>query len=254
MNTDYYKILNLQRDCQDADIKAAYRKLSLKVEFVVDIQRKAVYDQYGSKGLKNGIPPRDEYEGSSQGYEFHGDAEKVFNGFFGTKNPFADFFVGQVDSNATTFGKKFNGLHGLAMNKSIFAPTQDPALDFDINLTLEELYTGTLKKIKVSRKLLNDDGMTTNVREKILTVEIFPGWKAGTKIIFPKEGDQGPNKIPADIAFVVKETKHERFTRKGDDLVFVAEVPLVNALVGHHVEIITLDERILRIPVNETIK
>ncbi|KAJ3313091.1 Mitochondrial translocator assembly and maintenance protein 41 [Boothiomyces sp. JEL0838] len=231
---NYYKILNLKRDCEDAEIKAAYRKLSLKKEKVTIINS--------------------EFEGSIQGYEFHGDPEKVFNEFFGTKNPFADFFVGQVDSsNTATFGKKFNGLHGLASNNSIFAPTQDPTLEFDIHLTLEELYTGALKKIKISRKLLNDDGMTTSVKEKILTVEISSGWRAGTKIIFPKEGDQGPNKIPSDVAFIVKETKHDRFTRKGDDLIFVAEIPLVNALIGHHVEVLTLDGRILRIPVNETI-
>ncbi|KAJ3262068.1 DnaJ sub B member 13 [Boothiomyces macroporosus] len=250
---DYYKILNLKRDCEDAEIKAAYRKLSLKFH----PERNSAP---GTKQIFMNIAEAydvlsNEFEGSMQGYEFHGDPEKVFNEFFGTKNPFADFFVGQVDSsNTATFGKKFNGLHGLASNNSIFAPTQDPTLEFDINLTLEELYTGALKKIKISRKLLNDDGMTTSVKEKILTVEISSGWRAGTKIIFPKEGDQGPNKIPSDVAFIVKETKHDRFTRKGDDLIFVAEIPLVNALIGHHVEVLTLDERILRIPVNETIK
>lgn len=50
--------------------------------------------------------------------------------------------------------------------------------------------------MKISRKVLNDDGRTTSTREKILTITVKRGWKEGTKITFPKEGDQGPNKIP----------------------------------------------------------
>lgn len=46
---------------------------------------------------------------------------------------------------------------------------------------------------------MNDDGMTTSAVEKILTIKVTPGWKEGTKVIFPREGDQGPNKIPGLI-------------------------------------------------------
>jgi DnaJ family protein B protein 13 len=52
-------------------------------------QRKAIYDQFGVKGLKNGVPPRDDFLGFAGGYMFHGDADQVFNDFFGTKNPFS---------------------------------------------------------------------------------------------------------------------------------------------------------------------
>lgn len=45
-------------------------------------------------------------------------------------------------------------------------------------------------------QVLNDDGRTTSMREKILTITVKRGWKEGTRITFPKEGDQGPNKIP----------------------------------------------------------
>ena len=108
----------------------------------------------------------------------------------------SDFFVGQVDINSKKFGAKFGGLQGLANSAKIFEPTQDKAAEFDLVLTLEELYAGTMKKIKISRKVLNNDGMTTSALEKILTIKVAPGWRQGTKIIFAKEGDQGPNKIP----------------------------------------------------------
>jgi len=103
-----------------------------------------------------------------------------------------------VDINAKKFGVKFGGLHGLANSEKIFEPTQDKPAEFDLNMTLEELYSGTLKKIKISRKALNDDGMTTSTVEKILTIKVVAGWRKDTKIIFAKEGDQGPNKIPGE--------------------------------------------------------
>ena len=37
---------------------------------------------------------------------------------------------------------------------------------------------------------MNEDGNTSSIKEKILSIDVQPGWKDGTKIIFPKEGDQ----------------------------------------------------------------
>jgi DnaJ homolog subfamily B member 13 len=108
-----------------------------------------------------------------------------------------DFFVSQVDDGGNrTFGKKFGGLHGMAHT---FVKTQDPPVEFALDLTLEELYHGCVKKVKISRRILSDDGMTTASSDKILTIEVGPGWKEGTKIVFSKEGDQGANKIPGKL-------------------------------------------------------
>lgn len=60
--------------------------------------------------------------------------------------------------------------------------------------------------------------MTTTSVEKILTIEVHAGWAVGTKIVFANEGDQGPNKIPADLVFIIRCAKHERFDRHADDL------------------------------------
>ncbi|KAI8902245.1 DnaJ domain-containing protein [Globomyces pollinis-pini] len=275
LQADYYKVLNLKRNCQDDDIKNAFRKLSLKnhpernnapgskqtflqiceaYSVLSNAERKAIYDQFGTKGLKNGVPSRDHFTGFLEGYEFHGDGDKVFNEFFGTTNPFTDFFVGQEESLLENhFGKKFGGMYGLNFKNSILQPTQDPPVHFDIECTLEELFIGTIKKVKISRNIFNGDGMTTSPVDKILTIQIFPGWKVGTKIIFQKEGDQAPNKIPADLIFTIKEKKNARFERLNDDLIYNVEIPLFKALVGYSLEIQTLDDRILRIPINETI-
>ena len=46
---------------------------------------------------------------------------------------------------------------------------------------------------------MNDDGHTSSIRDKILTITVKKGWKPGTRITFPEEGDQGPNNVPGLI-------------------------------------------------------
>ncbi|CAF4937587.1 unnamed protein product, partial [Rotaria magnacalcarata] len=46
--------------------------------------------------------------------------------------------------------------------------------------------------------VLNDDGITSSIREKILSITVKRGWLPGTKVTFEGEGDQGPNNIPSD--------------------------------------------------------
>jgi DnaJ family protein B protein 13 len=46
---------------------------------------------------------------------------------------------------------------------------------------------------------MNEDGHTSSIREKILTITVKKGWKPGTKITFPEEGDQGPNNVPGNF-------------------------------------------------------
>merc|ERR1712098_962800 len=73
---------------------------------------------------------------------------------------------------------------------------------------------------------------TSSVRDKILPIRIKKGWRQGTKITCNKEGDQGPNTIPADIIYILKEKEHDLFKRNGDDLIYKAKIPLGKALVG----------------------
>ena len=43
---------------------------------------------------------------------------------------------------------------------------------------------------------MNEDGHTSSIRDKILTITVKKGWKPETRITFPEEGDQGPNNVP----------------------------------------------------------
>jgi len=89
--------------------------------------------------------------------------------------------------------------------------------------------------------------------EEILTIEIKPGWKKGTKITFPEKGNEQLNVLPADLVFVIDEKPHSTFTRDGNDLVFTQTIPLVEALTGYTVRLTTLDGRSLTIPINNVI-
>ena len=89
--------------------------------------------------------------------------------------------------------------------------------------------------------------------EEILTIEIKPGWKKGTKITFPEKGNEQLNVLPADLVFIIDEKPHSTFTRDGNDLVVTQTISLVEALTGYTVHLTTLDGRSLTIPINNVI-
>lgn len=41
-----------------------------------------------------------------------------------------------------------------------------------------------------SPQVMTEDGHASTIKDKILTIDVRPGWKPGTKITFEKEGDQ----------------------------------------------------------------
>ncbi|KAI0288793.1 hypothetical protein BC826DRAFT_1092918 [Russula brevipes] len=96
-----------------------------------------------------------------------------------------------------------------------------------LKLSLEDLYSGTTKHLKVSRRKL--DGST---EERVLEIAVQPGWKQGTKIRFPRAGNETAGGSSPDLVFIVEDKPHPRFTRSGDDLIAKIEVPLVEALTN----------------------
>jgi DnaJ family protein B protein 4 len=110
-------------------------------------------------------------------------------------------------------------------------PTSVPEIIRPLALSLQELYTGTTKHLKVSRKLLNG-----GVEDRVLDITVLPGWKSGTKIRFPKAGNEvksdGYEVISQDLVFVVEEKEHPTFKRDGNDLIATVEIRLVDALTN----------------------
>ncbi|MEQ2199137.1 DnaJ subfamily B member 4 [Xenoophorus captivus] len=189
-------------------------------------------------GLKGGNGPAPDGQGTNFTYTFHGDPHATFATFFGGSNPFEMFFGRkangrddedmEVDGNDpfgsfTSFnlnGFPRDGHSGQQRRK------QDPPIIHELRVTLEEVFQGCTKKMKISHKRLNPDGRTMRTEDKILTIEIKRGWKEGTKITFPREGDESPNTIPADIVFVIKDKPHPHFRREGSNIVYPVRVSL----------------------------
>ena len=86
-------------------------------------------------------------------------------------------------------------------------PSKPPTLQRDLYLSLEELASGCRKRLRLS-----SEGIYGNSISKIFTIDIRPGWKAGTKITFPYP------EYGSDIQFTVRETPHAHLKREGDNL------------------------------------
>ena len=116
-----------------------------------------------------------------------------------------------------------------------------------------------LHKLFISNPKLNSDSNCLNgcrktlPVEEILTIDIKPGWKKGTKITFPEKGNEQPNVIPSDLVFIIDEKPHSVFTRDGNDLIVTQKIPLAEALTGYTLHLTTLDGRNLTVPINTVI-
>ncbi|CAN4078886.1 unnamed protein product [Withania somnifera] len=273
MGVDYYKILQVDKNAKDDDLKKAYRKLAMKwhpdknpnnkkeaeakfkqiseaYEVLSDSQKRAIYDQYGEEGLKGQVPPPDAAAGGPGGATFFqtGEGPNVFR--FNPRNAndiFSEFFGFSSsmfgDDIFSSFGE------GRPMNTG---PRKAPPIERTLPCSLEELYKGTTKKMKISREIADASGKTLPV-EEILTIDVKPGWKKGTKITFPEKGNEEPNIVSSDLVFIVDEKPHSVFTRDGNDLVIIQKISLAEALTGYTVHLTTLDGRKLTIPINNVI-
>lgn len=243
MGRDYYKMLDLNKNATEDEIKKAYRKLALKYhpdknkspeaeerfkeiaeayEVLSDKKKRDIYDTYGEEGLKSGTR-NENYESFT--YTFHGDPLATFAQFFFNSNPFQELFNMEIDDLIMPKSRKLQ---------------QDPPIIHDLYIGLDDILTGCQKNVKITRKVLQSNGRLEN-EDKILHINIKPGWKAGTKITFPKEGDQGINKIPADIVFIVRDKSHPYFKREGSDIRYHVKVTLRQALCGCTVKVPLLD-------------
>ncbi|MEO0275587.1 MAG: molecular chaperone DnaJ [candidate division WOR-3 bacterium] len=160
---DYYEILGVPRNATPEEIKKAYRRLALKYhpdrnpqnkkeaeekfreiseayEVLMDPQKRALYDRYGHEGLKGAFR-----EGGFTWKDFthFDDLEDIFGDI---RDIFEKFTFGE-DIFDIFFGKKkVKERKGERIRSS---PGED--LRVYVSLTLEEIYNGTEKTIKVKK-------------------------------------------------------------------------------------------------------
>ena len=91
--------------------------------------------------------------------------------------------------------------------------------------------------------------------DKILTINVKPGWKSGTKITFNQEGDQSPNALAADVIFIIRDKPHPHLKRDGSDIKYTAKLSLKEALSGNAiVRVPLLDGDTLTFSVKEIVR
>jgi DnaJ family protein B protein 4 len=87
------------------------------------------------------------------------------------------------------------------------AQTPEPTtVERPLEVTLEELFKGTHKKMKIKRKLFDEVTGKRTTQEKVLEMDIKPGLKKGSKIKFKGVGDQEEGG-QQDLHFVVTEVR-----------------------------------------------
>ena len=85
------------------------------------------------------------------------------------------------------------------------APTPEvTTVERPLPVTLEDLYKGSHKRMKIKRKTFDSRTGKRNVEDKILEIDIKPGYKAGTKIKFKGVGDQEEGGTQ-DMHFIISE-------------------------------------------------
>jgi len=225
-----------------------------------DPEKRQIYDQFGEEGLKGGGPGA---EGAGPGmgggargpggfsYQFSGDPNDMFARFF------KDSFQRSESFGESPFGG-FGGLFGGFANAAGGGMPGGfggegrvrPAV-FELHCSLEELYSGATRKMKVTRSSVT----LKRSPETVLEINIKPGWKAGTKVTFPGEGDEiGSTGAAQDVIFVIREKRHPLYTREGSNLLHHRKVPLVDALCGFKFDLDHLESGLtLRIAVTDIV-
>lgn len=263
----YYEALAITRAASMADIKKAYRKLSLKyhperaagpkaeaetifseISEAYDVlsnpARRAIYDQYGQKGLKEGVP---DGQGGVKGgkYRFNNNALEIFSTFFGTSSPFADI-LGTTGEEPPAF---YGDLTGMQLP---FAKQKAPAIIAQLEVTLSEVFNGANKVVAYTRKKLTDEGIT--VDEAVESqLEVKPGSEEGVISVLEGMGDQGVHYLPGDVEIELVLLPDLLWSREGNNLFFKHELTLAEALCGKIVEVPTFDGRELAVPVTQVV-
>jgi curved DNA-binding protein len=251
---DYYKVLGVDKNASEKEIKSAFRKLARKYhpdvnpddpqaetrfkeineayEVLGDSDKRAKYDQLGSEWQRwqqaGGGPGDFDWSrwatgpGGERVHVRYGTPDNLED-LFGGAGPFSDFF-----------NSIFGGLGGGARGGAGFGgfnyeprSRRGQDLEHRIEINLAEAYHGT-------SRLLTKDG-------RRLEVKIPAGAKTGTRVRVRGEGSSGVAGGQAgDLYLRVEVADDPRFERKGDDLHATVQTDLYTAVLGGEVRVPTL--------------
>lgn len=216
MNKDYYKILGIERTATDDEIKKAYRQLALK------------YHPDKNPGDKEA---EERFKVIAEAYSILSDKDK--RAAYDRPSPFADGFRTRNSSGFTVnvnemMGELWNKFYG---NGTWGFDVKGEDIRINLNITLEESYTGCKKDIVLPT------GET-------LKLDIKPGTYSGLKFRARGKGHKSKfNEMaqPGDVFIYINVLNDPRFKAIQHDLYREIEISLYDSLLGIEVEVETME-------------
>lgn len=236
---DYYKILGVDKNASQDDIKKAFRKLAIKYhpdknagdkaaedmfklvneanEVLGDPEKRKKYDTLGENWNSYQQTGRSPFGEGGQQFHFGGDMNDFFGG---GGSGFSDFFEAFFGG-----GKKSRqGGRRTAQFKG-----QD--YETEATITLEEAYHGTSRLIQL--------------QDEKLRITTKPGAYDGQVLRVKGKGGQGSSASShGDLYVRLRVSPHAEFERRGDDLHCTHTIGLYTAVLGGETIIATLSGKV----------
>jgi DnaJ homolog subfamily B member 4 len=170
--------------------------------------------------------------GGPQGFHYEFNTSPGSGGGFSFSNPdsiFSEFLRGQGGmGGASGFDDIFGdiprsrgsggrsrasqfGASDAAASRPRAATPEVTTVERPLPLTLEELFKGVHKKMKIKRKAFDEVTGKRTTQDKVLEMDIKPGLKKGSKIKFKGVGDQEEGG-QQDLHFLIEEVSHQYLT------------------------------------------
>mmetsp|Transcript_55348 Transcript_55348/g.120617 ORF Transcript_55348/g.120617 Transcript_55348/m.120617 type:complete len:348 (+) Transcript_55348:133-1176(+) len=262
----FYEVLGVDTDASESDIKKAFRKLAVRhhpdkggdpdefkdmmraYEVLSDGKKRKLYDEYGedfeeapSMDPFDLFRPRPPAKGEDVVHRMNVSLENLYRGKTSkmriTRNVVCDGCHGS-GSNVGGASTECRGCNGRGVVTSLrqIGPgmvTQTQAVCNDCNGEGTTIADKDKCTMCLGKKVVSE--------AKVLSVVVEPGMRHGQRIVFHGEADARPGLPPGNVVFVLQQTEHEHFQRKGNDLVCKQRVSLVEALCGAYLIVPTLD-------------
>jgi DnaJ family protein B protein 4 len=255
MPKNYYDVLGVSNDASESDIKKAYRTLSLKYhpdrnpseEAKTKIQDiNEAYECLSDQGSRNQHDMELKFGSGGGGMggmpfshmnsmdEFS-DINNIFNMMFGGGGGGFPGFPGGGPEIRVFHGGMPGGIH-TQMFQSFQRP--EPIVK-QIQLTIEQSYTGCNIPIEIERYVLHNNIKATEIESVYLNIP--QGIDDNEMIIVRDKGNVVNDMFRSDLKIGIQIINNSEFKRQGLDLVYNKKITLKEALCGFSFEMAHLN-------------
>jgi curved DNA-binding protein len=247
---DYYKVLGVERNATEDEIKRKYRKLALEHhpdrnpgDKAAEEQFKEINEAYQVLGDAEKKNRYDQLGESYSSWQQRGGAPGGFNwDEWFVQNPrggnvrvevgdFGDLFGNSGLGDFSDFFRSIFGGRANMGSTSTRTAQKPQAFQQDVTISLFEAYQGTTRRIEIEG------------RQK--EVIIPPGARTGTKVRVSDAISTAPNRPKSDLYLVIQVADDPRYQRKRNNLHTDIDVDLYTAVLGGEIKVPTLSGNVV---------